>query len=223
MADACQREATWACEFNCDALPSGGTTLLGIRRPSPGLRRSQAPIGLPTPTVMLPISTRPLVLSTTVLLPVKTGAGSGWPGHRACDQGRRRAVPGRCRPAERAEGRHTILTPPASECGGPSGKVIPVRRVIRRRNSRSSVPPRVARAALQLDETGFNGNPFHAQTGRFGQGERGRGPVQIPPRARQRLPPGPGPGASSVAGQRTSPVDTPDVWLSPLLRRVLPR
>jgi hypothetical protein len=30
-----------------------------------------------------------------------------------------------------------------------------------------SVPPRVARAALQLDETGVNGSSFHAQTGRI--------------------------------------------------------
>ena len=28
-----------------------------------------------------------------------------------------------------------------------------------------TVPPRVARAALQLDETGVNGSSFHAQTG----------------------------------------------------------
>jgi hypothetical protein len=46
-----------------------------------------------------------------------------------------------------------------------------------------SVPPRVARAALQLDETGVNGSSFHAQTGRIRQDERGLGLVQIPPRA----------------------------------------
>ena len=46
-----------------------------------------------------------------------------------------------------------------------------------------TVPQRVARAALQLDETGVNGSSFHAQTGRIRQDERGLGPVQIPPRA----------------------------------------
>jgi hypothetical protein len=45
--------------------------------------------------------------------------------------------------------------------------------------------------------------------------------VQIPPRAHQRLAPGPGPGASAVAGQRTSPVGHPDIRLSPLRRRFL--
>jgi hypothetical protein len=44
-----------------------------------------------------------------------------------------------------------------------------------------SVPLRVARAALQLDETGVNGSSFHAQTGQFRQDERGLGLVQIPP------------------------------------------
>ena len=72
-----------------------------------------------------------------------------------------------------------------------------------------TVPPRAARGALQLDETGVNGSSFHAQTGQFRHDERGSRPVQIPPRARQRLAPGPGPGASSVAGQRTSPVGHP--------------
>jgi hypothetical protein len=43
-----------------------------------------------------------------------------------------------------------------------------------------TVPQRVARAALQLDETGVNGNSFHAQTGRIRPDERGLGPVQIP-------------------------------------------
>jgi hypothetical protein len=38
----------------------------------------------------------------------------------------------------------------------------------------------VARAALQLDETGVNGSSFHAQTGQFRQDERGSRPVQIP-------------------------------------------
>jgi hypothetical protein len=51
-----------------------------------------------------------------------------------------------------------------------------------------SVPPRVARAALQLDETGVNGSSFHAQTGRIRQDERGLGLVQIPPRAPVRPP-----------------------------------
>ena len=46
-----------------------------------------------------------------------------------------------------------------------------------------TVPQRVARAALQLDETGVNGSSFHAQTGQFRQDERGSRPVQIPPRA----------------------------------------
>ena len=45
-----------------------------------------------------------------------------------------------------------------------------------------SVPPRVARAALQLDETGVNGSSFHAQTGRIRHNERGLGLVQIPRR-----------------------------------------
>ena len=31
-----------------------------------------------------------------------------------------------------------------------------------------TVPQRVARAALQLDETGVNGNSFHAQTAQLG-------------------------------------------------------
>ena len=46
-----------------------------------------------------------------------------------------------------------------------------------------TVPQRVARAALQLDETGVNGSSFHAQTGQLGPEERDRHPVQIPPRA----------------------------------------
>ena len=41
----------------------------------------------------------------------------------------------------------------------------------------------MARAALQLDETGVNGSSFHAQTGQFRHDERGSRPVQIPPRA----------------------------------------
>ena len=45
------------------------------------------------------------------------------------------------------------------------------------------VPQRVARAALQLDETGINGSSFHAQTGQFRHDTRGSRPVQIPPRA----------------------------------------
>jgi hypothetical protein len=43
-----------------------------------------------------------------------------------------------------------------------------------------TVPQRVARAALQLDETGVNGSSFHAQTGQFRHDERGSRPVQIP-------------------------------------------
>ena len=46
-----------------------------------------------------------------------------------------------------------------------------------------TVPQRVARAALQLDETGVNGSSFHAQTGYFRHDERGSRLVQIPPRA----------------------------------------
>jgi hypothetical protein len=46
-----------------------------------------------------------------------------------------------------------------------------------------TVPQRVARSALQLDETGVNGSSFRAQTGQFRQDERGSRPVQIPPRA----------------------------------------
>ena len=46
-----------------------------------------------------------------------------------------------------------------------------------------TVPQRVARAALQLDETGVNGSSFHAQIGRIRHDERGPRPVQIPPRA----------------------------------------
>jgi hypothetical protein len=46
-----------------------------------------------------------------------------------------------------------------------------------------TVPQRVARAALQLDETGVNGSSFHAQTGQFRHDERGSRPVEIPPRA----------------------------------------
>jgi hypothetical protein len=77
------------------------------------------------------------------------------------------------------------------------------------KESRSTVPPRVAHAALQPDETGVNGSSFHAQTRQSRQYERGLRPVQIPSRARQRLALGPGPGASSIAGQRTSPVGHP--------------
>jgi hypothetical protein len=46
-----------------------------------------------------------------------------------------------------------------------------------------TVPQRVARAALQLDQTGVNGSSFHAQTAQFSQDKRGSHPVQIPPRA----------------------------------------
>ena len=46
-----------------------------------------------------------------------------------------------------------------------------------------SVPQRVARAALQLDEMGVSGSSFHAQTGYFRQHERAMRSVQIPPRA----------------------------------------
>ena len=46
-----------------------------------------------------------------------------------------------------------------------------------------TVPRRVARAVLQLDETGGNVSLFHAQTGQLGPEERDRHPVQIPPRA----------------------------------------
>jgi hypothetical protein len=63
-----------------------------------------------------------------------------------------------------------------------------------------TVPQRVARAALHLDETGVNGSSFYAQTGQFRLDERVLRLVQIPPRARQRVAPGPEPGASSVAG-----------------------
>ena len=41
----------------------------------------------------------------------------------------------------------------------------------------------MARAALQLDETGVNGSSFHAQTGQFRQDERGVAPGSNPPRA----------------------------------------
>jgi hypothetical protein len=44
-----------------------------------------------------------------------------------------------------------------------------------------TVPQRVARAALQLDETGVNGSSFHAQTGQFRQNERGSRPVRDRP------------------------------------------
>jgi hypothetical protein len=47
-----------------------------------------------------------------------------------------------------------------------------------------TVPQRVARAALQLDETGVNGNSFHAQNWPSRQDKRAMRPVQIPPRAR---------------------------------------
>ena len=43
-----------------------------------------------------------------------------------------------------------------------------------------TVPQRVARAALQLDEMGVNRSSFHAQTGQFRLDERGLGLVQIP-------------------------------------------
>jgi hypothetical protein len=46
-----------------------------------------------------------------------------------------------------------------------------------------TVPQRVARAALQLDEMGVNGSSLHAQIGRIRHDERGSRPVQIPPRA----------------------------------------
>jgi hypothetical protein len=48
-----------------------------------------------------------------------------------------------------------------------------------------TVPQRVARAALQLDEMGVNGSSLHAQIGRIRHDERGSRPVQIPPRARE--------------------------------------
>jgi hypothetical protein len=51
-----------------------------------------------------------------------------------------------------------------------------------------TVPQRVARATLQLGETGVNGSSFHAQTGQFRPDERGPRPVQIPPRAPVRPP-----------------------------------
>jgi hypothetical protein len=56
-----------------------------------------------------------------------------------------------------------------------------------------TVPQRVARATLQLDETGINGSSFHAQTGRIRHNERGLGLVQIPPRAQT-------PGVESFLG-----------------------
>jgi hypothetical protein len=56
-------------------------------------------------------------------------------------------------------------------------------RVVGREVKIETVPQRVARAALRLDETGVNGSSFHAQTGQTRHGERGLGPVQIPPRA----------------------------------------
>jgi len=72
-----------------------------------------------------------------------------------------------------------------------------------------SVPPRVARAALQLDETEANGSSFHAQTGRIRQDERGLGPVQIP--LAHQYDPRPDLGLYGIRGRFRGPVVAP-LW-----------
>jgi hypothetical protein len=170
--------------------------------------RSRESTGMPCPSACTPTVSKPK-LSTRGHLLVGVDDKEGVP---AAEGGV--SEPGR---AAAVSAWSSAFVPSAAQPGFVAGqptrdhlcRLTAVQCSIRHEIKIETVPQRVARAAIQLDETGVNGSSFHAQTGQIRQDERGSRPVQIPPRARQRLAPGPGPGASFVAGQRTSPVAHP--------------